>query len=54
MDPRETMELFRGRSETLSFPAAVTTLGLTVYSVPTTKVKKRPSKLYPQILTRKF
>jgi len=54
MDPRETMELFRGRSETLSFPAAVTTLGLTVYSVPTTKVKNRPSKLYPQILTRKF
>ena len=53
MDPRETMELFRGRSETLSFPAAVTTLGLTVYGVPTTKVKKRPAKFDPQSLTRK-
>ena len=47
------MELVRGRSETLSFPAAATTLVLTVYGVPTTKVKKRPANFDPQILTRK-
>jgi len=53
MDLPKTMELVRAHPATSSFPAAVTAPVLTVHGAPATKVKKRPSKLDPQILTRK-